>query len=141
MTDEYINGYRRLSPILREEMHGDALRFWCPGCDEDHLVLVKGHNPWSWNGDAVKPTLQPSVLVEALKLAKNDEGRWTGKWVEADTGGVWVRCHSYVTDGMINFLPDCTHDKAGQTLPLPEWYTHETEGLPGRPKLVDPASS
>lgn len=30
-------------------------------------------------------------------------------------------CHSFVTDGKIRFLNDCTHDKAGQILDLPEW--------------------
>ncbi len=30
-------------------------------------------------------------------------------------------CHSFVTDGQIQFLGDCTHKLAGQTVPLSAW--------------------
>ncbi|WP_241754456.1 hypothetical protein [Cupriavidus basilensis] len=30
-------------------------------------------------------------------------------------------CHSFVTDGRIQFLGDCTHALAGQTVPLAEF--------------------
>ena len=30
-------------------------------------------------------------------------------------------CHSFVTDGRIQFLGDCTHKLAGQTVDLPDW--------------------
>ncbi len=30
-------------------------------------------------------------------------------------------CHSFVTDGRIQFLSDCTHPLAGQTVDIPEW--------------------
>jgi hypothetical protein len=30
------------------------------------------------------------------------------------------RCHSFLVDGQIQFLGDCTHALAGQTVPLPE---------------------
>ena len=30
-------------------------------------------------------------------------------------------CHSFVTDGRIRFLGDCTHALKGQTVPIPEW--------------------
>jgi hypothetical protein len=33
--------------------------------------------------------------------------------------GVDHRCHSFVVDGQIQFLGDCTHKLAGQTVPLP----------------------
>lgn len=29
-------------------------------------------------------------------------------------------CHSYVTNGRIQYLGDCTHELAGQTVDLPE---------------------
>lgn len=31
-----------------------------------------------------------------------------------------VQCHSFVTDGKIQFLSDCSHAKAGMTIDLPE---------------------
>ena len=33
------------------------------------------------------------------------------------------RCHSYVKDGQIQFLNDCSHVLAGQTVDLPELPT------------------
>jgi hypothetical protein len=30
-------------------------------------------------------------------------------------------CHSFVTEGRIEFLSDSTHELAGQTVPIPEW--------------------
>jgi hypothetical protein len=30
-------------------------------------------------------------------------------------------CHSFVVDGRIQFLGDCTHHLAGQTVDLPPW--------------------
>jgi len=36
-------------------------------------------------------------------------------------------CHSFVTDGNIQYLGDCTHELAGQTIELPEfkWSTDD----------------
>lgn len=31
-----------------------------------------------------------------------------------------VRCHSFVRDGKIEFLGDCTHEMAGTTIELPD---------------------
>lgn len=39
-----------------------------------------------------------------------------------------VCCHSYVKAGRWEFLGDCTHDLAGQTVPmvpLPDWLVRE----------------
>ena len=35
-------------------------------------------------------------------------------------GWTCKRCHSFVTDGRIQFLSDCTHALAGQTVDLPD---------------------
>lgn len=51
---------------------------------------------WTWNGDTEKPTLKPSVKT------------WTDDEV----------CHSFVTDGRVQFLGDCTHEFAGKTVDL-----------------------
>lgn len=81
--------------------------FWCPGCDEAHAVQVGGEHPgpkWSWNGSLERPTFQPSVLVRGNK---------------GDTVNPYV-CHSFVVEGRIQFLGDCTHALAEQTVDLPE---------------------
>lgn len=89
------------------------LHFHCPGCQYEHLIPVKTGEKvpeaWQWNGDHAKPTIQPSLLV--------------------NVGGANPTapiCHSFVTDGQIQFLTDSTHELAGQTVDLPE--CEETEG-------------
>ena len=78
-------------------------QFHCPGCGFSHSVRVEGMpSPWKFNGDVVRPTVTPSILV-----------RWDfGEKREPKV------CHSFVTDGQIRFLNDCTHKLAGQTTPL-----------------------
>lgn len=84
------------------------LLFWCPGCDSPHAPVIEGASPWIWNGDRERPTLQPSILV---------------------TDGAGSRCHTFVTDGQIQFLGDCTHALAGQTVPIPDWQKPDWGGL------------
>jgi hypothetical protein len=74
---------------------GSAVAFWCPGCDHAHMVAISGPKAWGYNGDAEKPTFTPSWRDEV--------------------------CHSFVRDGQIQFLGDCTHALKGQTVPLPDW--------------------
>lgn len=89
----------RLSRLLRSS-EGGRITFWCPGCDSPHAINVSA-GQWTYNDDAEAPTFTPSVLV-------------TG----GSDNGV---CHSFVTDGRIQFLGDCTHALANQTVPLAEW--------------------
>lgn len=40
----------------------------------------------------------------------------------------WGNCHSFITDGKWQFLSDCAHPLAGQTVPmvpLPDWLVRE----------------
>lgn len=97
---EYSTGRHGNLVIRRVTGVGDDCRymFWfqCPGCDEPHAYYVPR---WSFNGDFVRPTFTPSLLL-----------RW----------GDERRCHLFVTDGMIRYCPDSTHKLAGATVPLPE---------------------
>lgn len=98
---------------IEEHETRSVLCFVCPGCELRHGVNVRLKNSasgplWSWNGSLKAPTLQPSILVT-----------YDGPDASKD-GAPPARCHSYVTDGRIQFLGDCTHGKAGQTLDLPE---------------------
>lgn len=65
-------------------------------------VILKGSrhgtNCWSWNGDTERPTLKPSILT------------WTDDH----------RCHTWINDGQVIFLPDCSHEFAGKTMDLLE---------------------
>jgi hypothetical protein len=89
-----------------------AALFDCPGCGMSHgPVIQKGDGPspvWSWNGSLDRPTFTPSIRVQ-----------WTRRASIVEPQAECV-CHSFVTDGRIEFLGDCTHALAGQTVDLPE---------------------
>ena len=74
--------------------------FFCPACGFGHWFKIKGDGPkWTWNEDRDKPTISPSILA------------WSDDF----------RCHSFVKNGKIKFCNDCTHDKKGQEMGLPDW--------------------
>jgi len=77
--------------------------FHCPGCGYSHPFEVNAPNGtgWQWNGSLDKPTFTPSLLVNK----------------ETPT----MLCHSFVTDGKIQFLNDSFHRLAGKTVDLPDW--------------------
>ena len=87
------------APVVK--VHGELLSFRCPGCGSTHsLNLDRCSRPcWSWNGSSTSPTISPSVLV-----------RWGIDFS--------LCCHSFVRDGQIQFLSDCTHSLAGKTVQL-----------------------
>lgn len=72
----------------------------------DHAVWT--HNRpkgavWSFNGSLDKPTFAPSILVTRKEGA----------------GRAQKVCHSFIREGRIEYLSDCTHALAGQTVDLP----------------------
>lgn len=107
---------------LAEAPDGQVLILRCPGCEDNHQVHV---GRWSWNGDLEKVTLSPSLLVRAIQWDTERHDRETFKrrierHPEVPAGEHTV-CHSFVTDGRIQFLGDSTHVLSGQTVDLPEW--------------------
>jgi hypothetical protein len=118
-----------LSNKLRS-IEGGSVSFWCPGCNDPHAVGVgAGAGPrWGYNGNPDAPTFTPSVLVRSGHYVPGGA---------AERGACWCTynaehpddpdpfrctcCHSFVTDGRIQFLSDCTHALAGQTVELPDW--------------------
>ena len=112
-----------LSSKLRSG-EGGKIFFRCPGCGEAHGITVgDGPGPrWGYNGNPERPTFTPSILVRGSKVVRDADGNWTGEW-EHDEHGNHVKfvCHSFVKDGRIQFLGDCTHALAGQTVDLPNW--------------------
>ena len=98
--------------------------FHCPGCACGHALRVKGETGpvWQWNGDLDKATFSPSLLVTrhqweppvtAENMAEFDRAPWKQTKVEK-------RCHSFIKDGQIQFLGDCSHDLASKTVDVPE---------------------
>ena len=105
---------------------GGLVAFYCPGCKEMHQVRIEGEGrpAWGFNGDYDRPTFTPSILVRTGHYVPGHEsGPCWCTWAkenpeEADDGFKCSVCHSFVTDGQIQFLGDCTHELAGQTVPL-----------------------
>lgn len=86
-------------------LNGDNEQVWiyCPGCNTHHAFTVKHpgpFRPWTWNGSVEKPSFSPSMLVN-----QHDPK---------------TRCHSWVTEGKIQFLSDCHHNLKNTSVELPE---------------------
>ena len=93
------------------------LSFHCPGCEERHVIKVEGTPCWGWNGDLVLATIAPSILVRGKRPITDDEADriFAGEKLDIPDRV----CHSFVRDGRIQFLSDCTHALAGQTVDVP----------------------
>lgn len=82
-----------------EQSWGARYWFFCPGCRTGHAFTVRtdGKRPsWTFDGDMERPTFSPSLLCPDL------------------------RCHLFLRGGVLQFLPDCSHALAGQSVPLPD---------------------
>lgn len=80
--------------------HHTQYLYMCPGCGYEHAFGLRtegGHH--EFNMDLENPTVSPS-LVQNFTPGK--------------------MCHSFIRDGMIQYLGDCYHELAGQTVELPE---------------------
>lgn|SRR5574343_92638 len=76
----------------------------CPGCKMAHAIHTARYSSprWEFDGNMESPTFSPSILV-----------RW-----DEGTPPVYHVCHSYIIKGQWQFLSDCTHALAGQTVPM-----------------------
>lgn len=102
-------------------LEGGRVAFICPCCNEMHQVTVEGEGRprWDYNGNPDAPTFAPSVLVRGVQTELDSRGEWTGDWVFGTDGKpLPLVCHSFVRNGRIQFLNDCTHALAGQTVVL-----------------------
>jgi hypothetical protein len=111
-----------LSAVLRSMADG-AVSFWCPGCGEAHGISP---SIWAWDGNVEAPTFSPSVLVTSGHHTPGHQGpecwcTYNAKHPDSPAPFTCERCHSFVRGGRIEFLVDCTHALAGQTVPLPPW--------------------
>ena len=134
---------------------GGGLAYWCQGCKEAHIVWIEGHEPndgrprWSFNGDLEKPVFGPSVLCRSYRYphpyepdTNPEHAEIRQKFEQAGRAGHdWMmdhpkwgrRCHTFVgcngaQPGEVIFLSDCTHEFAGQQVPmpdLPDWAVKE----------------
>lgn len=103
---------------------------FCPACNCGHLFNTApgpngagGKKPvWTFvNGDVDRPTFVASMLV------KTNDPTHPHYQPQAKSSV----CHSHVWDGKIQFLADCTHQLAGQTVDLPDWDDMRPATTPG----------
>jgi hypothetical protein len=83
--------------------------FYCEGCAMCHSF----DNRWNFNGDMEKPTFYPSLLVQMRNAIVNN--------IVANN----YVCNSFVREGKIEYLNDCSHKLAGNTVELKDeqfWY-------------------
>lgn len=106
-------------------IEGGRLGFWCAGCQKMHAVrIAPAPEPWGFNGNYDAPTFSPSVLVTGRDFTAAGKAAYDA-WCESgcpnpapEFESADTRCHSFVRDGQIQFLGDCTHALAGKTVSL-----------------------
>lgn len=114
-TTEKVKEGHRMSQVIKintgEQKTDRIATFRCPGCKCIHTLTIDAPNHWgarwSWNGSVEKPTFSPSYVERV------------GPYPECSSkAGQIDVCHSFIRDGNIEFLGDCTHDLRGRTVPL-----------------------
>jgi hypothetical protein len=97
MTDSVVREF------LDQNKKHHSWSIFCPACQCCHGF----DNRWKFNGNMDKPTFTPSMLVHENKdyreVSKSKHGH---------------RCHSFVANGEIKYLDDCTHDMKNTTVKL-----------------------
>lgn len=113
----------------REQMDRGNIGIYCPGCKTHHVLNIKEHKRgpgWGFNQNFERPTFTPSLLVKTglhagAQLAPLNDPEYpkAEEWNKflKETSTI---CHSFITDGRIQFLGDSTHELAGKTVDLPE---------------------
>ena len=97
MNDEVLHSFKS------QDGSEELLCFHCKPCGYSHPFRIKGEGPvWSWNGDMVRPTFDPSLLVNGSVMTEK-------------------RCHLNMTKGMIIYHGDCWHELKGTTVPASKW--------------------
>lgn len=98
----------KLTPKLRRLVTDNCTLyfFWCPGCSEQHHYncdCKNGRPNWEYSGDHNSPTFHPSVRY----LPPHSQ------------------CHFFVINGRIQYLNDCDHKLAGQTVDMVPYPSDE----------------
>lgn len=99
-----------MAKLAKISNHPGQYLFRCPGCEFLHLISDKTDTgpgaKWEFNGSLEAPTFSPSYLL------------WTD---HPETKKRERTCHSFIKEGKIQFLDDCSHHLKGKTVDLPEY--------------------
>lgn len=94
---------KTLLPVNDQTGNLSGYMFECLGCGNMHWYNLYGgvgfsltHPKWNFNGDLENPSFTPSLLNTKPNSV----------------------CHLYITNGKIEYLSDCTHSLAGQTVTM-----------------------
>lgn len=110
-----------------KQVTSDIVMFKCPGCNDIHQINVGSqHTKWTWNNSLDRPTFSPSILAKTGHFIPERNGEkdcWCdyNKKHPDDADFECYLCHSFVLEGKIQFLQDCSHGLAGQTVDLLNW--------------------
>ena len=92
--------------------------FSCPGCKQTHVFYTNypgSKANWTFvNNDLEKPTFTPSLLAYPHKTLAYPHKTFDENKNVVET----PRCHFILTEGILHFQGDCTHEFAGQKVPL-----------------------
>lgn len=93
-----------VSPKLAFTAKNNSYWHYCPGCKSLHQIVARPAKQengasWEFNQNLEKPTFSPSVNCS---------------W------GTKARCHYFLTEGILKFCTDSTHEFAGKEVPLPD---------------------
>lgn len=112
-----------VAAVRHATMHGTGeclglrVHLWCPGCQQLHAPTFRCPEHGGpatgpvWDGDPHSDpfSMEPSLMVHGARP-------------DVET------CHSFIRNGQWEFLSDCQHGLAGQTVPLeplPDWLSRE----------------
>lgn len=108
-----------ITPKKVRRTEDGSLLWWCVACSRAH-----GGPPsrWAFNGDEENPTFTPSFLVRSGHYIPGHTGdcwcTWNAAHPEDPSGFACRVCHTFVRDGKIQYLGDCTHAYAGKTIDM-----------------------
>lgn len=90
----------------------------CPAGHYHYIHTTKPNGQgakWSFNNDFENPTFSPSIN-ERTGYFVDPNAKGDPEWLKENS---W-HGHFFVTNGMVQFCSDCSHDLRGQTLELPK---------------------
>lgn len=97
--------------------------FYCAGCDYNHIIytdeadLPDYHAKWSFDGNMRAPTFKPSLLCRTGHHVRGMPQPPDCDYCGDDSDACTI-CHSFIRNGKIEYLSDCTHDLAGKTVDM-----------------------
>lgn len=91
----------KAGPITNNQGKITGYSINCPACNCYHFIQTNGVTKWEFNDDVKNPTFSPSLEVRHIN------------------SNSITKCHSFIRNGQIQYLNDCDHEMAGQTVILP----------------------